>query len=116
MNNTLTLSLPFSIRMPLWAAWLLVLKIVLGLLVVAVFCLLGLYLFQTGDLIAKSFALSASEVEMEELSKGNVGIYTGGNPASLEELEQRISKLNFVIQGEIRYIPIYPEQLVSSVK
>ena len=116
MNNTLTLSFPFLARMPLWANRALILKIVSCLLALSVTCLVGLYLFQTGDLLAKSFVLKQYEVKMEELSKANVGLYADVRMVSLEALEQRINEIGFVKTGQIRYIPISPEQLVTTVK
>jgi len=120
--QTLTLPLLFSVKTPsrvsrglISRAW--IFKIVFGLSLVAVMSLLTLYIIQMGDLTGKSFVLNSYETEAEELSGDNVNLHTDAvSHYSLQDMESRINQLNFVRVGEISYIPIYPEQLVSNVQ
>lgn len=115
--TSLTLSIPFSIKMPSSAFLGLMLKIIFGLSLVSFMLLLALYVIQMGDLTGKSFFLNSYEAEAEELSGDNVSLHADAvSHYSLDDIEQKISQLNFVRAGEISYIPIYPEQLVSNVQ
>jgi len=117
--QTLTLPLQFSmkVKVPSRAVGGLMLKIIFGLALVSLMSLLTLYVIQMGDLTGKSFILNSYEAEAEELSGDNVNLHTtAGSHYSLQDMESRINQLNFVRVGEISYIPIYPEQLVSNVQ
>jgi len=95
----------------------LILKIIFGLCLVSVMALLTLYVIQMGDLTGKSFVLNSYETKAEELSGDNANLHTDArNYYSLQDIENRINQLDFVKAGEISYIPIYSEQLVSNVK
>lgn len=115
--QTLTLPLSFSAKMPSMASRGLIFKIIFAMSLLSFMSLLTLYVIQMGDLTGKSFILNSFEAEAEELSGDNVNLHTtAGSHYSLQDMESRINQLNFVRVGDISYIPIYPEQLVSNVQ
>jgi len=118
--QTLSLPLQFSVakaKTPSRAYGGLILKITFGLFLISFMSLLAVYVIQMGDLTGKSFVLNSYEAETEEAAGDNVNLHTNaGSRYSLQDMESRINQMNFVRVGEISYIPIYTEQLVSNVQ
>ncbi|NQU82694.1 MAG: hypothetical protein HQ539_01975 [Parcubacteria group bacterium] len=113
-TQALSLNLPFQMELPEWLQLGFMLKVALGLVAVTVVMLLGLYVYQIGDLLAKSFAIKDYEMQMDVLGRENSNLAVKAvGPSSLRQIEQKVSELNFVKAGQVRYIPIHSEQLVS---
>lgn len=116
-TQALSLNFPFQISLPAWLQFGFALKAALGLIAVAVTLLLGLYVYQVGDLLAKSFALRDYETQIDVLGRENANLAIESiGLSSLRQIEQKVTELNFVRAEQIRYIPIYSEQLVSNIK
>ena len=112
--EALHFNLPFSITKPKWLELGLMLKIAICLFSVSIIFLLGFYVFQVGDLLGKSFVIRNYEIEMHGYSTNNSLDMVSSR--SLNALEYKVSKLNFVSVGNVKYIPIDRNQLVSNIK
>jgi len=113
-TETLNLNFPFSIIKPKWLELGLILKISIGLLACSIVFLLGFYVFQVGDLLGKSFTVREYEIAIHGSSVNNsFGMISSG---SLNDLEEKVSVLNFVSVDSVKYIPIDKNQLVSNIK
>lgn len=113
-TEVLHFNLPFSIIKPKWLELGLMLKIAICLFSISIIFLLGFYVFQVGDLLGKSFVIRNYEIEMHGYSTNNS--LDIASSRSLNALEQKVSELNFVSVGNIKYIPIDRNQLVSNIK
>jgi len=111
--ETLHINLPFAIEKPKWLEFGFMLKFAMCLLAVSIVFLLGFYVFQIGDLLGKSYTIRNQEIS---IYAGMTNRSEIGSINSLDELEQKVSMLNFVSAGNIRYIPINKNQLVTNIK
>lgn len=113
--QTISIQLPLIIAKPIELDRILLLKIALTAGVALFLLSTAFYIFQMGDLIKLTYQISASEAGIAEINQSNLLLKAESiNELSLASIEQKIQKLDFVEQGNVKYIPIPQNYLVKN--
>lgn len=71
------------------------------------FAALAWYIFQTGSLIAVNQTVKLTEMEIEKIKTERLALRSdSASQLSLENIEQKLARLNFVPLGPVKYIPL----------
>jgi hypothetical protein len=89
-------------------------KVVLMAVLCLILFLLGLYLFQAGELTKSSYLIKSYGAEVEKLASGNVNLQGESiNLLSLAQVEEKAEEFDFVKVEGVKYIPITVDYLVK---
>ncbi len=82
-------------------------KAIFFVLICLVFALVAVYVLQTGDLIQKTFAKTASETKLEKFSQARDNrAHPAPQHFSLVAAEEMIANFDFVPVEQVQYIPL----------
>ena len=88
------------------------LKVFLTLSLVSFLGLLGLYIFQTGQLSGLSYKIKQIENEISQGQEQNLALKTANaQELSIKTIDQKIASLDFVPVKEIKYLKV-PDNLL----
>jgi hypothetical protein len=114
MNNTLILNSPFSIKRRLSLKLRFSLKLFWIISLISIFVILIFYIFQINEMTKNGYLTETYEQKISQLSKENKVLEIASSQVgSLDNLENKIRKLNYEKIGKIYYIEVLENQIVT---
>lgn len=114
MNKTFVLNPPFLISRGFALNWRFVLRIFWILGFISLITLSIFYIFQVNEMIRESYLIKNYEKKIEKLSQENDILeikFSQSN--SLESLEAKVQNLNYEKIGQVHYIQILDDTVVT---